>query len=119
MVVQLIQGALGVAAGVLAYSTVCLLSSCLVIWLVWVHRERFSYVALLSYFTLLSTLASVIQQIHTIIAWRDIKIAQHNNAVANQGQVEIIIAGPSTGLDRILFYIRTLVPVPVPSRTFL
>lgn len=119
MVAQLIQGAVGTAAGVLAYSTVCLLSSCLMIWLVCVHRERLSYVALLSYFTLLSTLASAIQQIHTIIAWRDIKTSQYNNAVMNQGRVEVVIAGPSTGLDKILFYIRTPVPTPVPSRGFL
>ena len=119
MVAQLIQGAVGTAAGVLAYSTVCLLSSCLMIWLVWVHRERFSYVALLSYFTLLSTLGSVTQQIHTIIAWRDIKVEQYKNAVANQGQVELVIAGPSTGLDKVLFYIRTPVPTPTSSRSFL
>lgn len=119
MEAQLIQGAVGTAAGVLVYSTVCLLSSCLMIWLVWVHRERFSYVALLSYFTLLSTLASVIQQIHTIVAWRDIKIEQYNNAMANRGHIEIALAGLSTGMDRILFYIRTPSPAPAPGRTFL
>lgn len=119
MEAQLIQGAVGIAAGVLVYSIICLLSSCLMIWLVCVHREHFSYVALLSYFTLLSTLMSVVQQIHTIVAWRDIKIDQYNYAKANQGRVEVVLAGPSTGLDRILFYIRTPSPAPAPSRTFL
>ncbi|KAK8086572.1 hypothetical protein PG994_001546 [Apiospora phragmitis] len=99
-----------VAAGVLAYSIVCLLFSLLLIWLVWVHRERGSYVAMLGYFTFLSTLASIIQQIHTIVDWRNIKIDQYNTAAANHGSIVVAVAGPSTGLDLALFFVRTLPP---------
>jgi len=55
----------------------------------------------------LHTVASVIQQIHTIIRWRDIKTEQYANLVANVGNPELNITGASTGLDLVLFYIRT------------
>lgn len=55
----------------------------------------------------LHTLASVVQQIHTIIRWRDIKTEQYANLVANVGDPELNITGGSTGLDLVLFYIRT------------
>ncbi|KAK7948679.1 glycoside hydrolase [Apiospora aurea] len=95
-----------VAAGVLVYSVICLLFSLLLIWLVWVHRERGSYVAMLGYFTFLSTLASILQQIHTIVDWRNIKIDQYNVAVANQGSIVVAVPGPSTGLDLGLFFVQ-------------
>ncbi|KAK8129807.1 hypothetical protein PG999_002187 [Apiospora kogelbergensis] len=103
---QLLPEVIPVAAAVLAYSIVCLLFSILLIWLVWVHRERTSYVAMLGYFTCLSTLASIIQQIHTIVDWRDVKIDQYNSAVANQGSIVVAVAGPSTGLDLGLFFVQ-------------
>ncbi|KAH9885958.1 hypothetical protein F4778DRAFT_493267 [Xylariomycetidae sp. FL2044] len=106
MVVQLPSQVLGAAVGVLFYSTVCLLCSCLMIWLVWTHHERDSYVALLSYFTLLSTAASIAQQIHTLLWWMDIKVEQYEHVVANIGKPEIAIAGPSAGVDLVLFYIQ-------------
>jgi hypothetical protein len=63
-------------------------------------------VAFLSYFTGLSSLASVAQQIHTIARWRDIKTEQYYHSVTNVGNPELAVAGPSTGLDLVLFYIR-------------
>lgn len=63
-------------------------------------------VALVSYFTGLSTAASVAQQLHTIVYWRDIKNAQFRHSIANVGNPELAIAGQSTGLDLVLFYIR-------------
>lgn len=42
MVVQLPDGAIGTAVGVQIYSYFCLLCSCLMILLVWKHRERTS-----------------------------------------------------------------------------
>ncbi|KAK7981062.1 chaperonin 10-like protein [Apiospora arundinis] len=103
---SLLPEVIPVAAGVLTYSVVCLLFSILLIWLVWVHRERSSYVAMLAYFTCLSTLASIAQQIHTIVDWRNVKIDQYNTAVAHQGSIVVAVAGPSTGLDLVLFFIQ-------------
>lgn len=112
---SLLPEVLPVAIGVLLYSIVCLLFSLLLIWLVWVHRERGSYVAMLGYFTCLSTLASILQQIHTIVDWRNIKIDQYNTAVRLQGSIVVAVAGPSTGLDLGLFFVRTFLPAaPLP-----
>lgn len=63
-------------------------------------------VLLLAVFTTLGTLASIAQQIHTIVRWRDIKLEQYANAVANVGKPELAVAGFSTGADLALFYIR-------------
>ncbi|KAL2168222.1 hypothetical protein VTG60DRAFT_281 [Thermothelomyces hinnuleus] len=97
---------LGTAVGVLVYSLICLISGFFLLWLVWVHDERKSYVAMLGFFVTLHTLASVIQQIHTIARWRDIKLEQYKNTVANAGNPELNITGASTGLDLVLFYIQ-------------
>lgn len=61
---------------------------------------------MLSFFVSLHTIASIIQQIHTIVRWSDIKTEQHANLVANVGNPELNITGASTGLDLVLFYIR-------------
>lgn len=63
-------------------------------------------VAMLGFFTSLHTVASVIQQVHTIARWTDVKTDQHANLVANVGDPELNITGCSTGLDLVLFYIR-------------
>jgi hypothetical protein len=60
----------------------------------------------MSYSTALGSGASIAQQIHTMIRWRDIKIAQHQHALDNLGNAELIIAGQSQGLDLVLFYLR-------------
>ncbi|KAK7998627.1 hypothetical protein PG991_015106 [Apiospora marii] len=103
---SLLPEVIPLAVGVLVYSIVCLLFSLLLIWLVWVHREKSSYVAMLGYFTCLSTLASIIQQIHTIADWRNIKIDQYNTAVAMSNSIVVAVAGPSTGLDLGLFFVQ-------------
>ncbi|KAI9164107.1 Vegetative incompatibility protein [Paramyrothecium foliicola] len=103
---QLPSGAEGAAAGVLTYSFVCLGASCIMVWLTWHHRERTSYVAFLSYFTLLSTLCSIIQQIHSLVRWRAIIEGQFNNLKTNAGNPELIISNSSVGLDLVLFYIQ-------------
>ncbi|KAH8677573.1 hypothetical protein BX600DRAFT_131645 [Xylariales sp. PMI_506] len=100
------EAAAGTAAGVLVFSTLCLLCSIIMVWLVWSHREWDSFVGFLTYFPLLSTLASMIQQIHTIVAWEAVKTAQWENSVANAGSVEVAISGASTGIDLGLFYIQ-------------
>ncbi|KAI1762560.1 hypothetical protein GGR53DRAFT_414928 [Hypoxylon sp. FL1150] len=106
MVVQLLNEVVGVAVAVLIWSFFCLTASCIMIWLVWRHHERDSYVALLSYLSLLGTVTSIIQQFHTIIWWKDVKIAQYEHTITHLGSPEIAIAGPSIGLDLVLFYIQ-------------
>ncbi|KAK7750312.1 hypothetical protein SLS62_007719 [Diatrype stigma] len=61
---QLPAEARGTAAAVLAFSLISEVAGLLLIWLVWTHRERTSYVALIAYFTWIATTTSVIQQIH-------------------------------------------------------
>ena len=61
---------------------------------------------MLSFFVSLNCLASIIQQIHTIVAWKNVKMGQYNYLVAHVGNPEIAIAGPSRGLDLVLFYIQ-------------
>lgn len=63
-------------------------------------------VALLSYLSLLGTITSIVQQFHTIVWWRDVKIEQYEHTITHLGSPEIAIAGPSVGLDLVLFYIR-------------
>ena len=70
---------------------------------------------MLGFFVSLHTLASIIQQIHTIVRWRDIKIEQHANVLANVGNPELNITGASTGLDLVLFYIRGSPRVSAPA----
>ncbi|KAI0161201.1 hypothetical protein GGR57DRAFT_350765 [Xylariaceae sp. FL1272] len=106
MVVQLPHDALGAAVGVQIYSFVCLICSALVILLVWKHHEKGSYVALLGYFTFLGAAASIAQQLHTIVLWRDIKTDQFYYITQNFGSPVIALAGPSTGPDLVLFYIQ-------------
>jgi hypothetical protein len=50
--------------------------------------------------------ASIIQQIHTIVRWEDIKTAQWVNVNENVGNPELNITGASTGLDLVVFYIQ-------------
>ncbi|KAK3390309.1 hypothetical protein B0H63DRAFT_110867 [Podospora didyma] len=106
MAAQLPADALGAAVAILIYSFLCLVSGAFLVWLIWIHNERQSYVALLASFMCLQTLASIIQQIHTIVSWRDVKTSEWENMVANVGNPELHVTGASTGFDRILFYIQ-------------
>jgi hypothetical protein len=71
----------------------------------------------MSYSTALGSGASIAQQIHTMIRWRDIKIAQHQHVLDNLGNAELIIAGQSQGLDLVLFYLRK--PASRPGNGYL
>ncbi|KAK1977400.1 hypothetical protein LZ30DRAFT_601314 [Colletotrichum cereale] len=106
MAIQLPQEELGTSVGVIIYSLVCLACSFLMAWLMYVHHEGLSYVALISYFTGLSTASSVAQQIHTLVRWRDIKIEQFHHANANVGNPELAISRQSVGVDLVFFYIQ-------------
>ncbi|KAI0451526.1 hypothetical protein F5B21DRAFT_380726 [Xylaria acuta] len=106
MVVQLPDDALAAAVGVQIYSYLCLICSSLVVFLVCKHRERDSYVALFSYATLVSTAGSIAQQLHTLVLWEEVKTEQFYYVQDNLGSPELAIAGPSYGLDLVLFYIQ-------------
>lgn len=62
--------------------------------------------ALLAFFTSLSTLASMAQQLHTYIRWTSIKLEQSDYVKANLDNPELSVAGASVGADLVLFYIR-------------
>lgn len=130
MVVQLPDEALAAAVGVQIYSYICLLCSSLIILLVWKHHEKDSCkndhahryvdlyanhvctdVALLAFSTFLSTAASIAQQVHTLVRWEEVKTDQFHYVQEHVGRPELVLAGPSYGLDLVLFYIRTL-PCP-------
>ncbi|KAI0865504.1 hypothetical protein F4860DRAFT_312107 [Xylaria cubensis] len=106
MVVQLPQDALAAAVGVQIYSYISFICISLMIFLVCKHREKDSYVALFSYAALVSTSGSIAQQLHTIVVWEDVKTEQFYYVHDNLGSPELAIAGPSYGLDLVLFYIR-------------
>jgi len=61
---------------------------------------------MLTFFVTLHTVASIMQQIHTTVAFRDVKTKEWENIVTNVGSPELDITGGATGLDRVLFYIR-------------
>ncbi|KAI3325413.1 hypothetical protein HD806DRAFT_447489 [Xylariaceae sp. AK1471] len=103
---QLPDGAEGAVALSMIFAYISWACSTLMIWLTWTHNERLSYVACLAYFTLLSTTASIIQQIHDIAWWRDIAIEQYRRKVSNPDSGDISIANGSVGLDLILYYIQ-------------
>lgn len=63
-------------------------------------------IAMLTFFVSLHTVASIMQQIHTIVAFKDVKTKEWENIAANVGSPELNITGGATGLDRVLFYIR-------------
>lgn len=106
MAVQLPKEVLGTAVGVLIFSFVCLFAGILMIVLVWVKHERTSYIACLSFLTTISTAASITQQFHSIINWRDIALAKFERIAADPRNPELSISGASEGFDLILFYIQ-------------
>lgn len=56
--------------------------------------------------TAVASIASIAQQVHTMISWRDIKIAQFIREETETGNPELSVTGSAEGLDLILFYIR-------------
>jgi len=70
-------------------------------------------VAMLAFYTGLSAAASMAQQIHTYLRWTSIKLEQFDYVRENLGNPELSIAGPSVGIDVVLFYIRTGPPLPL------
>ncbi|CAJ2509224.1 Uu.00g142500.m01.CDS01 [Anthostomella pinea] len=103
---QLPHGAEGAAALTVIFAAVSWICSAFMIWLTWTHNERISYVACVAYFTLLSTTASFIQQIHVIAFYRDDMIKEFERKTAHPNADNINIANGSVGLDLALFYVQ-------------
>ncbi|KAI1337906.1 hypothetical protein F5Y15DRAFT_417341 [Xylariaceae sp. FL0016] len=99
-------GTLGDAIGVLFYTFVCLLSDIILIWLLWVHREPLSYVALMAYFTATCVISSIIQQIYHYLYYTDILWAQLDYIKANYPSAEVVFKSGNFGLMLVLSNIR-------------
>jgi hypothetical protein len=65
-----------------------------------------SDIAMLSGFVIVNIIASIIQQIHTMVWWNDAKQAQHKDLVDHVGNPEVAITGGSAGIDLALFHIQ-------------
>ncbi|KAI0121322.1 hypothetical protein BJ170DRAFT_588289, partial [Xylariales sp. AK1849] len=103
---QLPAGAEGVAALALIYSSVSWICSVLLIWAARLYREARSYIALLSYFTLVSNTASIIQQVHDMTYYREVLQQQFLRKTTFLDNPELAIANGSYGLDLVLYYIQ-------------
>ncbi|KAH8647294.1 hypothetical protein BX600DRAFT_555519 [Xylariales sp. PMI_506] len=103
---QLPAGAEGVAGFVLIYTTVSWICSCLLIWVAGLYREASSYIALLSYFTLFSNTASIVQQAYDITNYRYITEQQYLRRAAHPNNPELAISNGSFGPDLVLYYIQ-------------
>ncbi|KAI0015861.1 hypothetical protein F4780DRAFT_773244 [Xylariomycetidae sp. FL0641] len=103
---QLPEGTTGDAVGVLLFCFICLLTNGLLIWLHWVSREKLSYVALISYFAMLCTLSSIIQQIYNYTLWDDLMSAQLYHIKAHPHNADVIFQNGNFGFMRVLAIIR-------------
>lgn len=63
-------------------------------------------ITLLGTFTAISSLASIIQQIHYATSWAIIKKAQYDKAVENIGTPALTVGGAAQKVDVVLFTIR-------------
>ncbi|KAI1079533.1 hypothetical protein F5B20DRAFT_167787 [Whalleya microplaca] len=106
MAFQLPSEVHGFAAGVLVYSFICEVASLMLVWLVWTHRERTSYIAWIAYFTLVSTTASIAQQFRVYVLWDDVITEQFYHSKKHMGNPELVISNGSVGIDLVLFYIQ-------------
>lgn len=66
-------------------------------------------VTIFSAFTALSTIGSIIQQIHYATSWLIIKEAQFNKAVQSLHHPGLAFGGAAQPVDVVLFFIRKLV----------
>ena len=75
-------------------------------------------VALLSNLTALSTVASIIQQIHYATGWVGIKQAQFDKALLSLKEPSLAFGGVAEKIDIVLFYIRKLLSSSSVQRRF-
>lgn len=124
---QIPEGSEGVAVASVTFATISIICSLAIIWLTFVHNERLSCrcfagvplpvarsiinislsdVALLAYFALMSTVGSMIQQIHVIAFYRDVVTEQFEDKLKNPTNPDSRLANGSVGMDLVLYYIR-------------
>lgn len=104
---QLPDSVLGDAIGCLIYSFVCLIANTILVWLIWTHNERKTYIAFIAYFTLLATYSSIIQQLYDYIFWRELMVSQYFYGKEHADDAEVQYQKGIFGLKLVLSYIRT------------
>ncbi|KAI0549779.1 hypothetical protein F4679DRAFT_545533 [Xylaria curta] len=98
--------AVGDAVGVLIYTFISLLTDLILIWLLWVHRERFGYVALIAYFVALSIIISIIQQIYQYTHFSDYMWRRYHYIKANYPNADVIFKDGNSGITLVFSNIR-------------
>ncbi|KAL1858112.1 hypothetical protein Daus18300_010113 [Diaporthe australafricana] len=105
---QLPDSVLGDAIGCLVYSFLCLIANGLLVWLIWTHNERTTYIAFIACFTLIATYSSIIQQLYDYIFWRDLMVQQYYYGKDHADDAEVRYQKGIFGLKLVLSYILVL-----------
>ncbi|KAF7870550.1 hypothetical protein EAF04_004294 [Stromatinia cepivora] len=100
------QEAIGASAAVLVYSFLCLILVTLLICMLWTYGERWTYVAFLAKFSALSTLASIVQQIHYNRAWLIVKQDDYKTALKVVDLPALGLSGVGNNIDLTLYTIQ-------------
>ncbi|RDW92421.1 hypothetical protein BP5796_01815 [Coleophoma crateriformis] len=100
------QAAVTVSVVVLIYSFICLVLTVLLTFLLWTYGERWTYVALLTIFTSISTLGSFVQQLHYVSDFTVIKEAQFQKALASLDTPALGFGGSAEIGDVVLYWIQ-------------
>ncbi|KAK7442849.1 hypothetical protein CaCOL14_011070 [Colletotrichum acutatum] len=106
MVFQLPAAVDAEAVAVICYSFICFFSNVLLGWLLWTHNDRTSYIACISYATLIITTTSICQQFYDYAYWQDILTEQFYYARQNADNAEVQYHKGSQGIKLILSYVR-------------
>ncbi|KAM3075187.1 hypothetical protein ACMFMF_005866 [Clarireedia jacksonii] len=100
------QEAIGASAAVLTYSLICLLLVITLICMLWTYGERWSYITFLSGFSAISTLGSIIQQIHYNTSWAIVKSDDYKEALRAIDNPALGLTGIGNTIDRVLYLIQ-------------
>ncbi|WYZ46757.1 hypothetical protein EsH8_IX_000982 [Colletotrichum jinshuiense] len=106
MVFQLPSAVDADAVAVICYSFVCFFANVLLVWLLWTHNDRTSYIACIAYATLIITMTSISQQFYDYAYWVDIMTDQFYYARENANNAEVQYYKGSRGVKLILSYVR-------------
>ncbi|RKF65468.1 putative glycoside hydrolase [Erysiphe neolycopersici] len=106
MILSLPPQALGVSILVFIFSLGCLMLSSLLVCLLIKCGEKYKYVTLFSGFSVLSTFASIIHQIHYVANWKDLRMAHYQQAVESYQRHGIAFGGVGETWDVVLFYFQ-------------
>ncbi|KAI1747308.1 hypothetical protein F4782DRAFT_521497 [Xylaria castorea] len=99
-------GAVGDAVGVLIYTFISLITDIALIWLLWLHRQRFGYVALIAYFVALSIVISIVQQIYQYTNFSDNMWRRYHYIKANYPNPDVIFKDGNSGFVLVFSNIR-------------